>query len=404
MCLLSIVALGACDFEQYVDHSEQLPESPNPAATDTLDVDLIDVDGDGDLDLFIVEGTASPAPRANVLFINDGSGTYTDQTAARLPPGAANSTEVDAGDVDGDGDLDLIIANLGANQLLINDGNGVFSDASAAQLPPANPNFLEDISSEALFADLDGDGDLDIIISNENPFNPDPLGGGQNRIWLNDGTGNFSDDTAARLPQLTDQSSGHAIADIDEDGDLDLVVLNLGPNFVLLNDGTGVFSDVTAVSMPGGTDRSSRKGVLADLDDDGCLDLVVANSRGQQNELYESDCSGVFVDASAKLPEDTDTSTDVDVVDADGDGHPDLYFANAGAFLAGHGFLGQQNRLYLNLHGYAFADATHFAFDTESEDPSTNAEFGDVDGDGDIDLVVANSTDDGGAEVLWIRE
>lgn len=386
----------------YIDQSASLlPPSPNPPATDTLDADFIDVDGDGDLDIFLAEGTASPAPRPNLLFINDGSGHFSDQTFARLPPTPANSTEVDAADVDGDGDLDLFVANLGANQLLINDGNGFFSDASATNLPPADPNFLNDISAEARFADVDGDGDADILVSNENPF--DPASGGQNRLLLNDGTGVFTDETVGRLPAVIDQTSGFAVGDIDTDGDLDLIVVNIGSNRVLLNDGSGFFADETAALHPGDPGRSSRKGVLGDIDGDACLDLVVGNSRAEPNELWLGDCDGFFTDGSSKMPADNATTTDIDLADVDGDGDLDVYVTNAGQFLFGHGFLGERNTLLVNKNGNKLKDKTSKAFPPEAR-PGTNAEFGDVDGDGDLDLCIANSTEDGGDEMLFIAD
>src|SRR5262245_3710166 len=127
---------------RYLERSQSLPPNPNPGDTDTLDVEFTDVDADGDLDLWIIEGTAGPDGRANLLFINDGSGNFTDETAARLPAGpVANSTEIEAADVDGDGDLDAIVANLGPEQLLINDGSGYFSDESFSRLPPPLPLF-----------------------------------------------------------------------------------------------------------------------------------------------------------------------------------------------------------------------------------------------------------------------
>ena len=404
LALLPTVVL-ANPLPDFADESgARLPVNPNPPATDTLDVDLVDIDADGDLDLIVIEGTASPAPRPNLLFVNDGTGHFSDETFLRLPPGPpANSTEVEAADVDGDGDLDLLIANLGPNQLFLNDGNGFFTDASATHLPPPDPNFLNDISAEARFGDFDGDGDPDIVVSNENPFNPSPLGGGQNRLLLNDGSGHYTDGTAGRLPAITDQTAGHVVGDIDTDGDLDLIVINIGANAVLLNDGTGTFSDETALLLPGDPARSSRKGVLGDIDGDGCGDLVIGNSRAESNELWLGDCDGFFVMDTVIMPADTATTTDVDLVDLDGDGDLDVYFTNAGEFLFGHGFLGEPNALLANRNGNRLLDKTHQSFPGVS-DPSTNAEFGDVDGDGDLDLVVANSTETGGAEILWIAD
>ncbi|MCH9686878.1 MAG: VCBS repeat-containing protein [Deltaproteobacteria bacterium] len=389
----------------YDESATRLPPSLNPPDTDTLDVELVDVDGDGDLDLFVVEGTASPAPRPNFLYINDGTGVFSDQSLLRLPAGApANSSEVDASDVDGDGDIDLYLGNLGPNRLLLNDGNGFFSDASATHLPPAPQNFLLDITAEAVFADVDGDGDDDLLLSNENPFNPDPMGGAQNLVLINDGTGHFVDDSATRVPARTDQTAGQVPGDIDGDGDLDVMVINIGANAVLINDGTGHFTDQTATRMAGGLPLSSRKGAVGDIDGDGCLDLVVANSRAQANELWLNDCTGVFTDDSARMPTNANTSTDVDLVDLDGDGDLDVFFTNAGTFLFGHGFLGEGNVVYRNDQpANKLKDKTHQSFPAVSN-PSTNAEFGDVDGDGDVDLVVGNSTESNGAERLWIND
>lgn len=397
-------AAGPSSF-RYVDESFRLPEDTNPPATDTLDVDFVDVDGDGDLDLFVAEGTASAQGRANKLYINDGRGFFADESAQRLPASplaVANSTEVEFADVDADGDPDAIVANLGPEQLLLNDGRGFFADASQTNLPPAPRNFLLDISAEARFADVDADGDPDILVSNENPFSRDPLAGVQNRLWINDGAGRFTDETTTRLPARTDQTQGMVPGDIDGDGDLDLIVVNIGQDFVLINDGNGHFSDQTAGRFPV-TNDATRKGVLADFNGDGTLDLFLANSRDQQNRLYFNNGRGVFTDVTAKnLPARADTTTSVSVADLDDDGDLDLFLTNAGAFQAGHGFEGDQS-IYLRNNGRGkFQDKTHVYF-PEAVRPSTDAEFGDVDGDGDLDLMIGNSTDAGGAEALYIR-
>jgi len=390
---------------RYVDESDRLPPDFNSPNTDTLDVDFADVDGDGDLDIFVADGTATPEPRPNKVYINDGDGNFTDETTIRLPGQPANSTEVDFADIDSDGDLDAIVANLGPNQLLLNNGNGFFTDISITNLPPPSLNFLEDISSEARFVDVNGDEFPDILVANENPFNPDPLGGAQNRILINNGLGYFTDETNERIPMRTDQSQGFVDGDIDNDGDPDLIVVNIGQDLALINDGFGHFSDETTGRFPITSD-STRKGVLADFNDDGCLDLFMGNSRNQQNRLYFNNCHGVFVDATTNgnVPQRADTTTDVDVVDMDNDGDLDIYITNAGDFLVGHGFLGDKN-IYLRNNGHGkFHDKTDVYFPRGVFDPSTNAEFGDVDGDGDLDLLIGNSTSIGGEETLYIRK
>lgn len=378
----------------FAEESFRLPADPSPVATSTTDVDYVDVDADGDLDIFKAEGTDSLEGRPNRLLINNGRGQFSDETHLRLPPDAANSTKADFGDVDGDGDLDAIVANVGPEQLLLNDGRGFFIDASA-QLPPPVA-ILENISADARFADVDADGDLDILISNENPFNP--AGGGQNRIFLNDSSGRFLDVTADRLPAAIDQTAAMLPGDIDSDGDLDIVVLNRGQESILINNGDGFFADETARRFPVTRD-STRGGAIADLDGDGDLDVVTANSRTQPVAIYFNE-NGIFTAGDfgmTPLPGETDTGLEVSDVDHDGD--LDVYVTNAGPFVAGHGFLGGPDRYFRNNGRGKFVErtASHFV---PPDDPSTDAAFGDIDGDGDLDLVIGNSGDGGGERIF----
>src|SRR5262245_55069595 len=122
-CLVPAAIDGQSQSFFFVEESWRLPTDTTAPGTSTTDVDL--VDGDGDLDRFIAEGTDSAAVRPNRLLLNDGNGHFADFSAANLPQGEANSTKADFGDLDGDGDLDAIVANLGPEQLLINNGFGV---------------------------------------------------------------------------------------------------------------------------------------------------------------------------------------------------------------------------------------------------------------------------------------
>jgi hypothetical protein len=382
----------------FVEESFRLPFYPEDALTSTVDVKLVDVDGDGDLDIFLSQGTSTGAPRPNKLLINDGAGFFTDESSLRLPPAVELSSRVDFGDVDGDGDLDAIVSNLGSEQILINDGTGFFTDERAARLPPPLP-FFSDISAEARFADVDGDGDLDILVSNENPFNPSPGGGAQNRLWINDGAGFYTDQTAARLPPAMDQTGGMATGDIDDDGDLDIIVGNRGQERVLVNDGNGFFTEETALRFPVVAD-STRRVVLADMDNDGDLDVITANSRGEPVRLYLNDGDGFFAEVPfSQKPVISETNSDLVVVDLDGDGDLDVYVANAGPFISGHGFAGGVDQYFRNHGDVIFKEEAESHFPAVS-DPSTAAAFGDVDGDGYPDLVVGNSGVDGGERVF----
>ncbi len=383
----------------FVEETFRLPPDTTLPGTSSTDVDLVDVDDDGDLDLFVAEGTDSPAPRPNRLLFNNGSGVFSDFSATHLPPALANSTKADFGDVDGDGDLDAIVANLGPEQLLINGGQGVFTDGSS-QLPPP-PSFLQDITADARLADVDGDDDLDILLSNENPFDPSPTGGGQNRLLINDGTGFFTDETVARLPVASDQTGAMLPGDIDGDGDLDVIVLNRGQDFVLINDGAGFFTDETSTRFPVTVD-TSRSGGLADLDDDGDLDLVVANSRNEPIALYINRRGAFRAGDFGASPLANETNTGLELVDLDADGDLDVYVPNAGAFAVGHGFGGGPDHYHENNGKAGFSDRTRRHF-PEVSDPTTDAAFGDIDGDGDLDLIVGNSGENG-AERVFVQD
>jgi FG-GAP-like repeat len=401
----------------FVEQSNRLPADTNTGSS-TTDIDLVDVDGDGDLDIYVTEGTAGFAGRPDRLLINQAlnSGIFVDESDARLlPRSAANSTKTAFGDLDGDGDLDALVANVLGEDLLINNGSGVFTLTNANLPPPVViPPTRFDISADVALADVDNDGDLDAILANENPF-PGSTGD-QSRLWLNNGSAVFTDATNL-LPQRIEQTIGILTGDIDSDGDLDIIALNRttpppgsgtgGQDRVYINQinlGNG-FVDETATRLPVGNDHS-RGGSLADLNGDGALDLVVGNSMTQPVSLYFNDGTGVFVaDDFGMVPASGETITGCVTVDLDGDGDLDVYLPNAGPFLGGHGFDGQPDRYFRNNGRGKFKDRTRAHFDLPS-DPTTAAAFGDVDGDGDLDLVVGNtdnSTPGTGAERLFIQ-
>ncbi|MCI0587851.1 MAG: FG-GAP-like repeat-containing protein, partial [Planctomycetes bacterium] len=127
-------------------------------------------------------------------------------THQMLPAESDYTPAVALGDVDGDGDLDAFVGNSGQNRLYLNGGTGVFTDVTATNLPA-----LFDSTTAVALGDVDGDGDLDAFIGNPGIF---PAPGGQNRLYLNGGTGVFTDVTATNLPSLLDYTTAVALGDV----------------------------------------------------------------------------------------------------------------------------------------------------------------------------------------------
>jgi hypothetical protein len=326
-----------------------------------------DVDGDGDLDAYVGNG-ASYASEQDRLYINTGAGAFRD-ASGQLPSTFAASRSVAFGDVDGDGDLDVLLAKDGQNRLGINDGAGTFADATSHL-----PAILDNTRSVAL-GDVDGDGDLDVWFGGWSAGVPD-------RLYLNDGSGSFSDATS-QLPTLppTGQSSttfAVALGDVDGDGDLDAFLA--GATRLYLNDGAGVFTNSTS-QLPYSylTDLAVR---LGDLDGDGDLDVVLATYSvysWENYRIYLNVGAGTFVDASAWFPSTPGLPRSVSLGDVDGDGDLDALYGNL-----------FQDRLFLNDGTAHFTDATFLIPPSPIYEPTNALALADLDGDGDLDALIAN--------------
>lgn len=283
------------------------------------------------------------------------------------------SMEATMADLDRDGDLDLVIAReFEVSLVLLNDGTGRFTD-DRSRLPQVVRDY-EDIA----IADFDGDGDLDLVLVAEDEL-PGTLGAPKHQYYLNDGTGRFTD-ASARIPVRTEANAVIA-GDVDGDRDMDLVLGNAGPETVLLNDGRGHFTESPG-AIPA-ADDVTQDVVLGDMDGDGDLDLVVGNESAGPNRLLLNDGRGRFAPAPTPVPlrVATEATRNVSLADVDGDGDLDVVFANV-IFAGGD----PQPRLLRNVGGGRLEDAT----DTALPPGATgfiDLEFGDVDGDGDQDLV-----------------
>ena len=352
--------------------STHLPAVVKAPGQRSMEARAVDVDADGDLDL-IVAREAQP----NVLLLNDGQGRFAN-ASGRIPQVALDSEDIAVGDFDRDGDPDVVIVTedpvggVRYNEYYLNDGQGNFSDVHT-RLPPT-------IESNAVAAgDIDNDGDLDLMVGDR----------GRERALMNDGRGFFSDESATRLPAAPDDATQDVtLGDVDRDGDLDLVVANeQGTNQLLLNDGRGFFTPAPAGSLPlRQTREATRNADLGDVDGDGDLDLLFANvsfgGGDPQGRLLLNNGRGVFSDVtSARLAGMVVGAIDADLVDLDGDGDLDIVTA---PFPAG------PYRVYLNDGRGSFGDATARFFPPALTGQGLEIEAADFDGDRRLDLYLAN--------------
>ncbi len=329
---------------------------------------FVDVDGDGDQDLVTAGNSGlQTIGSQNRLLLNDGTGVFTDVTTARFPVDQDKTRIVLAFDVDADGDADVLALNsisgfsgTAVNRLYLNDGTGRFTDVTATQLPSDPGNAVS-----GAVGDLDGDGDLDFAVAHL--FIDRPI-----RIYLNDGSGRFSVQPSGGLPVLRRNAYRLHLVDIESDGDLDVVAILDQALSVLVNDGTARFTDQTAQRVPPGYVYPYQAG---DFDLDGDVDFTVATSGGGA-QLLANDGTGVFGFAAAI------TATGDTAADVDGDGDLDLVLTRSGDVHLNDGTGRFQDRLLAERRAPDFQGR-----------PGRGA-VADVDGDGDLDVWLSSSLAD----------
>ena len=276
-----------------------------------------DMDGDGDVDLFITGNDDSVVDFKPVaqFFINDGEGQYT-QREPLLFEGAFESTETFA-EVDGNDDQDVLLTGISGNgavtSLYYNDGQGVFTKAQ-------NTPFTGAYESTVRFFDVDSDDDLDMLISGG-------FVGGQEdtKLYINDGSGQFSEDL-----EVSFIHGVFDIADVDGDGDTDILIVgSIAATTLYFNDGDGVFS---AVAVPNIPSISSCALAFSDVDNDGDEDVFVTGYDEQYEKiakLYRNDGGGVFEEASDTAFDGVSNGS-VAFADVNGDGYQDLFVTGNG--------------------------------------------------------------------------
>lgn len=408
---------------------------------------LLDIDSDGDLDLYLVQGgsidpsLAQPGrASSDRLFRNDltigsdgkPSFTFTDITEASGIPVGGYGMGVATGDVDGDGNVDLYVTNLGPNRLLKNRGDGTFEDITSS-------SGTEDDrwSVPATFFDLDQDGDLDLFSGSYVDFrltnhkdcfsgtglpdycSPHSYSAVTDRLFRNNGDGTFDNVSASSgIRSVPSKALGVITGDFNDDGRTDLYVANDGEaNQLWINKADGTFEDTAlfagcAVNYEGSPEASM--GVdAADVDGDGDEDIFVTHLRGETNTLYVNHGNGNFEDKSIRLglagPSIPYTGFGTAWIDVQNDGKLDLLAVNGAVTVeerllqAGDPFpYHQPNQLFKNLS--TGAELFFEQYPSGPDDPfavsrvSRGAMFGDIDNDGDLDVVISNNS--GSARVL----
>ena len=349
-------------------------------------VECADVDHDGDLDVFFAEGdgfSSAGTKRQNILLVNklieqSTPWVFADESVARLGAHISNAKGVTTGDVNGDGWVDALYANAfftDPPSLYLNQGAGnpgFFNFASAS-----HGLTVAFSSGSAEFGDIDDDGDLDLIVGDA--YNNTPAA--KPHLFFNDGTGFFTENAAALGAANKSGQMDVAWVDIDNDGDLDFFGTNKfvnagGSQYLMLNDGTGHFSDSSSlISVSSGGNYEAEAG---DLDGDDDQDLFFVSLVGFQEGAVRNNLVGgslTFTNQSP-LPTGVDDN-EIALCDYDNDGDYDVLVGS------------------LSTHEYLYRNDGGFVFNNQSAqvqsigDSSLDCTFADLNNDGKYDLLTA---------------
>jgi enediyne biosynthesis protein E4 len=385
-----------------------------------------DFNGDGKIDILFLNGAPLPGspsttpPPRNALYRNDGGWKFTDVTQAAGLVDTSYHLGVCIGDYNNDGYPDIYLNNFGPNILYRNNGDGTFADVTRE----AGVAVGNHVGAGACFLDMDGDGDLDLFVANyvgftfENhqisymngfpayvgPLHYPPTA---NVLFRNNGDGTFTDvSLASGIASLRGAGMGVICADFDNDSDTDIIVGNdLRPNFVLQNDGTGKFKEIGALVGLAydsfGNVQGSMGVECADWNNDGWLDFYITPYQRQLATLYQNRRGAFFEDVTRQTGAGTGTYPHVKwgtgVVDLDNDGNRDLFIA------CGHLIDNVEqfdDTTSYNARNIVLRNTGQGRFVNVSDEcgdgllpklSSRGAAFDDLDNDGDLDVVILNS-------------
>jgi hypothetical protein len=371
------------------------PSTPLCHITDTVGgpgTCAFDKDGDGDLDLYFVDRAGHPSR----LFENDGSARFTDVTDGAGVGTPGDAIGCAAFDKDGDGDTDLYVTTTGRDTLYENDGAGRFADVSEAS------GIVEvGFSASATAGDVDGDGDLDLFVArlvvletcpDECYLFPLACEAQPNLLYVNDGSGSFAEQAAARGLDEADPSLAALFFDQDDDGDLDLWVGNdMGvafPDRLYTNDGNGNFVDRGAELGYSAAGTDTMGGAVGDVENDGILDLVSTDFYDRPTRLFDCFDRELACSFDSLPPESSEyVNWGVGLVDFDLDGDLDLFQTSGNVF--DPELVGDPNQLFERRDGRWFAHVPAAGDALDRRAVHRGAVFGDLDGDLDVDVVVA---------------
>ncbi|MBK8491874.1 MAG: VCBS repeat-containing protein [Saprospirales bacterium] len=341
----------------------------------------VDVDGDNDLDVSVsgATGTSPNFVNATAIFIQDGSGAFSNT-------GLISSTQLNAfgqgwADYDNDGDLDVYYGATwnsgGVNELWRNEGGAGFTQITNSGSTPNTPQPYEGTVS---WADYDNDGFADLFLARWNQMT--------NRLYHNNGDGTFTDITSGALVADPGWTSGGYWADFDNDRDLDLYVVNYqigaaapGANDLFRNNGDGTFTKLTTAGNVVTDAQNSRSANWLDINNDGWLDLFVGN-QFSQDKIYFNNGDGTF--STQALGDAGYTTWSSNWGDIDNDGDQDLFTM---------GFWGYESRCWRNDGNGTFTDITASfpnIYPLQTSGSGSNAVIVvDYDRDGWLDLHIA---------------